>query len=100
MRLISQSDISKLYQEKIENIIKDFCDLYSDKTIINNNITNKGNYNVISVNMNGIINQNSNSDNGNANINKGINREQISNNHISGREIINTNSLELEGKIH
>lgn len=31
MRLIAQNDISKLYQEKIENIIKDYTDTYGIK---------------------------------------------------------------------
>ena len=31
MRLIAQNDISKLYQEKIENIIKEYTDTYGIK---------------------------------------------------------------------
>ena len=118
MRLISQSDISKLYQEKIENIIKDFCDTYADKTMINNNTTShtKGNINPIPINMNSIINHNSEYGNANANGNNNSIGSNNNNNNKNGsnsnsnrennltnnseREIVNiTTSLDLEGKI-
>ena len=92
MRLISQSDISKLYQEKIENIIKDYCDSYADKAMVS---SNNGNTNSTQVNCN------SNGINlGYTNINEvrnlGNSRDQIINGNSGDN--ININSLELEGK--
>jgi len=52
MRLISQYDISRLFQEKVENIIKDYADHYGIK------ILNEKSSNINSQNLNFSINQN------------------------------------------
>ncbi len=82
MRLISQNDVSRLYQDKIENIIKEYSEFYADKPTLSSNIN-------MNYNSSGQINiiQNSNSID---------NKSHSSNNNVIND--INNGNLDLQGK--
>lgn len=97
MRLISQSDISKLYQDKIENIIKDFCDSYADKSMLMNNNFNIDNGEIDSKKKI-IFNNIESSD---VRLNKENTKDYLVNGKNKDSNEINLNNmtLDLEGKI-
>ncbi len=88
MRLISQYDISRLFQEKVENIIKDYADHYGIK-IISEKPTS---INTQNINFN--LNQSQSSITGKPQILNNIAATEITENQ---RNINNTSNIDLNG---
>lgn len=99
MRLVAQHDISKLFQEKNENIIKDYSESYGLKPNISvekSNGTSSIKPNItVNVNNPNVPNNNTQMVN---NISNNLQNMNINETRVSTINEINTNNLDLQGK--